>query len=332
MIAGPEHSRVAQVRSDGGNGLVTGSGYLVAPGLVVTASQVVRGAEKIKILLAQSDGNHANSDPMDARILSGMVAMIDDQVGVAVIALRPDAVAWPEMPPARLSNVPAADLGGASDVVAVGLLDQASLGGSRDFVRITGKVLHQEDRSSGTLTFEIDQKMLDTDGAPWTGMAGAPLWIDDQIIGVILAASRDRRALIAASSERVLANRDFVRLLESAGMREGGGLAEQGGELAEAESAAHRDAANADSIGFRELGRMAEQRGDLAGAERAYRQAADMGNSAAFRDLGHLSEQRGDLTNAERAYRQAADMGNSAAFRDLGHLSEQRGDLTNAER
>ena len=50
-------------------------------------------------------------------------------------------------------------------------------------------------------------------GIPWAGIAGAPLWIDGEIVGVVTAAGESTRRLFAIRAERLLANPDFSRLV-----------------------------------------------------------------------------------------------------------------------
>jgi TPR repeat protein len=88
----------------------------------------------------------------------------------------------------------------------------------------------------------------------------------------------------------------------------------------------------ADPTTMIDLGALAEQRGDIDEAERWYQRAADAGDAEGMNLLGLLlHERRHNTADATRWFRQAVDNGSTDAMVNLGVLGADRDDLDEAE-
>ncbi|MDG4857790.1 trypsin-like peptidase domain-containing protein, partial [Streptomyces sp. T-3] len=154
-----------------------GSGYLVAPGRVLTAAHVVAGAERVRVRL--------DADRPGERIAEATVAWAHPGIDVAVLSVpfAPDRAA-------RFARV------GVRDAVlrcsAVGFPYfklRTEDGGSRfrDSEHVEASCAVLSNRREGTLDLRVAPPAAAPDGvaSPWEGMSGAAVFSGGRIVGVV---------------------------------------------------------------------------------------------------------------------------------------------------
>jgi S1-C subfamily serine protease len=174
---GPDRRRVVQLFPGGSADQPGGSGYLVGPGLVLTAAHVVDGPRPGRLLIGQ--GAEAHELTADSR-----TATIDLRADIAVLAIEPVLGPVPSAPWTRL-GVWAADVA----VTAVGFPQfSAAADGERAPHAATGIARPGVNVRGGSLRFEVDLVAGEDRLArhrEWGGMSGAVLWAGGRIVGVI---------------------------------------------------------------------------------------------------------------------------------------------------
>ena len=189
-----ESWRVAQIVVDRGSGDEDsrGSGYLVAPGLVLTAAHVVDGALAVRIRLdvGQRTEVAVQAEEWWAAPEGG------NSTDLAVVMISRAATAGRAVERARFGRI--------GDTTAV-LLVQAfgfprfklraksanttETGMFRDLEQVTGHTPLAANRRQGTLAVYLDDPppAAPEHGAPspWAGMSGAAVWAADRIVGVV---------------------------------------------------------------------------------------------------------------------------------------------------
>ena len=189
-----ESWRVAQIvveRGPGGAGS-RGSGYLVAPGLVLTAAHVVAGASAVRVRLDVGQ-------PAEVEVLAE--GLVGRPCGAARHRPRRghdprDATAGREVEPARFGRI--SDGTAVLAVQAFGFPrfklrgDAAESGGPgvfRDLEQVTGHAPVAANRRQGTLAVYLDDPppaAPEPGGpSPWAGMSGAAVWADGRIVAVV---------------------------------------------------------------------------------------------------------------------------------------------------
>jgi Trypsin-like peptidase domain len=186
-----ESWRVAQIVADrrGGIDSFRGSGYLVAPGVVLTAAHVLGGASAVRVRLdvgqqaeievpaerwwADPDGHHGTD--------------------LAVVIIPADVTAGRDVERARFGRI--SDCTAVLAVQALGFPRFKLRGAAgepevfRDLDQVTGHAPVAANRRQGTLAVYLDDPPPTVpDGAgpsPWEGMSGAAVWAGSRIIGVV---------------------------------------------------------------------------------------------------------------------------------------------------
>ena len=189
-----ESWRVAQIVVDRGPGIdsARGSGYLVAPGLVLSAAHVLAGALLVRVRL--DVGQPTEVDVQAAR----WWADTDGHNGtdLAVIVIPVEVTAGRDIDFARFGRI--SDSTAVLAVQTLGfprfkLRSSAVSTGEpevfRDLDQVTGHAPVAANRRQGTLAVYLDDpppSALEGAGlSPWEGMSGAVVWTNGRIIGVV---------------------------------------------------------------------------------------------------------------------------------------------------
>ena len=186
--------RVAQIavdRAPGHDGS-RGSGYLIAPGRVLTAAHVVAGASVVRVRLDVGQDTEVDvlaeswwADPKG-----------HDGTDLAVVTIAEDATAGRECEPARFGRI--SDCAAILMVEAFGFplfklrADTAGVdqrGVFRDFEQAGGHAPVAANRRQGTLAVYLDDPAPSQpppgNPSPWEGMSGGPVWTDGRIVAVV---------------------------------------------------------------------------------------------------------------------------------------------------
>ncbi len=217
---GVDPHRVAEVIVRGPDGGRRGSGYRVAPGVVLTAAHVVAAGDVRLRFDADTDG---------AWSVPALDVVADPVSDLAVVLIEPRDVDTDD-------TVPACAFGRVGEsahelaVQAVGfprfkMKDHRESGSYRDSHQAVGTVAPLSNRRSGRLevTVRPPERDPDPDTSPWEGMSGAALWAGHRIIGVItdhhrsdglgrLAAARVTALLDAPTGDAAGGLRDLLGL------------------------------------------------------------------------------------------------------------------------
>jgi hypothetical protein len=189
-----ESWRVAQVivhRGPGDEGS-RGSGYLIAPGMVLTAAHVLARASTVRVRLDAGNQNEidvladkwwVDPDPGDGTDL-------------AVIRIPGEATAGRHVERVRFGRI--SDCTAVLPVQAFGyplfklrpiLPRKDEPGVSRDLEQVTGHAPVAANRRQGTLAVYLDDPAPASPGhtgrSPWEGMSGAAVWATGRVVAVI---------------------------------------------------------------------------------------------------------------------------------------------------
>jgi hypothetical protein len=186
--------RVAQiaVERDLGNEGSRGSGYLIAPGRVLTAAHVVAGASVVRVRL-----DVGQDTEIDVQAGSWWADPAGYQgTDLAVITIPESATAGRAFELARFGRI--SDCAAVLKVEAFGFPlfklrgDAASVGRSgvfRDFEQATGHAPVAANRRQGTLAVNLDdpppRQPPAGEPSPWEGMSGAPVLAAGRIVAVV---------------------------------------------------------------------------------------------------------------------------------------------------
>jgi hypothetical protein len=185
--------RVAQIAVEHGptqDGF-KGSGYLVAPGRVLTAAHVLDGGSAVRIRL---DVGQRSQIEVEAETWWADPAGADG-TDLAVIIIPEDVTAERSFEPARFGCI--SDCAAVVPVSASGfplfkLRDKTDAGRHkvfRDFEQVTAHAPVAANRRHHTLAVYLDDPSprppSDPGSSPWEGMSGAAVWAADRIVGVI---------------------------------------------------------------------------------------------------------------------------------------------------
>jgi lipopolysaccharide biosynthesis regulator YciM len=168
-----------------------GSGYLTAPGRVLTAAHVVAGASVVRVRLDVGQRTEINvqaetwwADPAGHK-----------GSDLAVITIPEDATAGREIEPALFGRI--ADCTAVLMVQVFGFprfklrtdLADVQMWAFRDFEQAVGHAPVAANRRQGTLAVYLDDPSpapsSPRDPSPWEGMSGAPVWTAGRIVGVV---------------------------------------------------------------------------------------------------------------------------------------------------
>jgi hypothetical protein len=189
-----ESWRVAQIVADRGpgEGDRRGSGYLVAPGLVLTAAHVVAGASVVRVRL--DVGQPGEADVQAAGWWSDPEG--PDRTDLAVVMIPADVTAGRDVEPARFGRI--SEGMAVLRVQALGFPRFKLRSGSasegepdiyRDLDHVTGHAPAAANRRQGTLAVYVDDPPpavpAGTAYSPWEGMSGAAVWSADRIIAIV---------------------------------------------------------------------------------------------------------------------------------------------------
>ncbi len=189
-----ESWRVAQLVVDRGPGDEgsRGSGYLVGPGLVLTAAHVVARAVAVRVRLDVGQ-------PAEVDVLAeGWWAAPGghDGTDLAVVMIARDVTAGRDVEPVRFGRI--SDAMAVLAVQAFGFPlfklrgDAADAGGPgvfRDLEQVSGHSPVAANPRQGTLAVYLDDPPTaapERGGpSPWAGMSGAAVWAADRIVAVV---------------------------------------------------------------------------------------------------------------------------------------------------
>jgi Trypsin-like peptidase domain len=224
-----EASRATQIIAERGSDRSFGSGYLVAPGRVLTAAHVLTEATRVLVRVNEGDG-HAEqieaeswwADPNGAERTDLAVINTTDRLGSGMQPtvfgrISDDEDAW----------LPVQAMGFPRFKYRDDRRFRTRKGDAyRDLEQLSGTAPVQANRRQGTLAINLGDPppaALGSGQSPWEGMSGAAVWQGHAIIAVIaehhpwegtgrLAARRIDRAY------RLLPLQDLSRLIELLGL------------------------------------------------------------------------------------------------------------------
>jgi lipopolysaccharide biosynthesis regulator YciM len=168
-----------------------GSGYLTAPGRVLTAAHVVAGASAVRVRL--DVGQRTEVDVQAETWWADPAGHKGSDL--AVIAIPEDATAGREIEPALFGRI--ADCTAVLIVQVFGFprfklrtdLADVQMWAFRDFEQAVGHTPVAANRRQGTLAVYLDDPSpappSPRDPSPWEGMSGAPVWTAGRIVGVV---------------------------------------------------------------------------------------------------------------------------------------------------
>ena len=186
--------RVAQIVVDRGPGIesIRGSGYLVAPGVVLTAAHVLAGALAVGVRL--DVGQPTEIDVRATRWWADPGG--HHGTDHAVVIIPEDVTFGRDVERARFGQI--RDCTATLFVKALGfplfklrgsVASAGEAGLFRDLDQVTGHVPVAANRRQGTLAVHLDDPppaIPERAGlSPWEGMSGAAVWADGRIIGVV---------------------------------------------------------------------------------------------------------------------------------------------------
>jgi hypothetical protein len=228
--------RVVQLVVDRGTGLeaARGSGFLTAPGRVLTAAHVIEGASAIQVRLDAGQETEINLPAVSWWADPGAHEASD----LAVVMIPEDATAGRAVERALFGRI--GDGAAVLNVAAFGfplfkarnsLSESGQVKVFRDFEQATGHAPAAANRRQGTLAFYLDDPPPgQTPGeapSPWEGMSGGPVLVGDRIVGVVaehhpsegpgrLTVRRIDRAYEKLSSSQVTELIELLRLPSAA--------------------------------------------------------------------------------------------------------------------
>ncbi len=186
--------RVAQivVGREPGHDDSRGSGYLIAPGLVLTAAHVVAGASVVRVRLDVGQDTEVDvqaeswwADPKG-----------HDGTDLAVVTIAEDATVGRECESARFGGI--SDCAAILTVEAFGFplfklranpVGVEERGVFRDLEQAGGHAPVAANRRQGTLAVYLDDPPPSQpppgDPSPWAGMSGGPVWSAGRIVAVV---------------------------------------------------------------------------------------------------------------------------------------------------
>ena len=182
--------RVAQIEVGRGLGSTSlmGSGYLAAPGRVLTAAHILAGARSIRVLLDVGQDTEVEATAEDW--------WADPRTDLAVVMIPVEVAGGRGCNPAmfgRISGTAAVLPVQASGFPVFKLRATRPDTGEpevfRDFEQASGHAPVAANRRQGTLAVYLDDPAPDphrADGSsPWAGMSGAAVWVAGRIVGVV---------------------------------------------------------------------------------------------------------------------------------------------------
>ncbi|MFI7277891.1 trypsin-like peptidase domain-containing protein [Streptomyces sp. NPDC049879] len=186
-LAAARVAEVVAVRAGGGS--ARGSGYLVAPGRVLTAAHVVPpGATAVTVRF--------DADLPGERTAAATVAWRHAGLDIAVLAHPPDAAEAGLAPavPGRVGDTDAEVPFSALGFPLLALRRDGSGRRYRDSHQLAATLLPLSNRREGTFDLGARPVARDLSGGPgdsaWEGMSGAPVFSRGLLIGVVVAAHR----------------------------------------------------------------------------------------------------------------------------------------------
>ncbi|WIM92550.1 serine protease [Actinoplanes oblitus] len=182
----PARERLAEIAvRRPGEPMARGSGYLVAPGWVLTAYHVVAGARAAGVWL----GAPARLDPG-----AGLPVDLDQVVAApwADLALVPvpgltggDPVIFGRVRRSAPNEIPVAAVGFPRFKLRPGAASDDLV---RDHRHALGTIAPASNYKTGTLELRVDAAPADHPGdphSPWEGMSGGPVWSGQRLLGVV---------------------------------------------------------------------------------------------------------------------------------------------------
>ncbi|WIM93250.1 trypsin-like peptidase domain-containing protein [Actinoplanes oblitus] len=185
----PARARLAEVLVNRADGFARrGTGYLVAPGLVLTAAHVVAGARTVAVWL----GSPRELETADGIGVDLAATLLDPEADLALLPLSrsPAGVEpvllgrldreLPEPVPAVFAGFPRFKVRPAPGRPGVLL---------RELRLATGWINPGSDAKTGTLELAVREPPAEDpqprEHSPWEGMSGAAVWVSGRLIGVV---------------------------------------------------------------------------------------------------------------------------------------------------
>ncbi|MEV5507742.1 serine protease [Streptomyces orinoci] len=191
-----------------------GSGYLLAPALVLTAGHVVSGAETVRAVVPGGVGPVGcrvawlrDDEECDAALLVAERSLVPEGVAAAF-----EPVEWAEL-----------SLGAWSGAQAIGFPDvQRSLQGELDTEQFVGTLKTGSQLMGGRYVLDSDHAAPQAvAGSPWAGMSGAAVFVSGYLVGVVCSdpAGWRHSRLSVLPGKTMLRHRVFVGECWAAGHR-----------------------------------------------------------------------------------------------------------------